>query len=48
MNVFYASQIYVGGGKERMLKNKIKQVSAQIPRSDCLYITHVTDNVAAL
>lgn len=48
VNVFHASQIYVGGGKDRMLKNKIKQVSAQIPHSDCLYITHVTDKVAAL
>lgn len=38
VNVFHASQMYVGGGKERILKNKIKQVSAQIPHSDCLYM----------
>jgi len=31
-----------------MLKNKSKQVSAQIPHSDCLYLAHVTDNAPAL
>lgn len=48
VNVFHTSQMYVGAGRERMTKNKIKQVSAQIPHSDCLYVTRVTDNVAAL
>lgn len=48
VNLFHASQMYVGGWEGENAENKIKQVSAQIPHSDCLYITHVTDSVVAL
>lgn len=43
--------MYVWGGgawEGENAENKIKQVSGQIPHSDCLCITHVTDSVVAL
>lgn len=48
VNLFHASQMYLGEWEGENAENKIKQVSAQISHSDCLDVTHVTDSVVAL